>query len=628
MNNKITKKLGFRQFIIIPFCLLIVFFSYGQENTLLDFGSQTTGFTSTGNWNNIIISSKNESGLDFNLIDNFGNNTGVILTIDDSFDFVNKVGTTNPDVNLPFIETATKDSFFGESKAFNGNTNPTGGFTLSNLDPSKYYSFSIFASRTGVSDNRETQYTVTGINTESNALDASNNTSKTATILNIQPLSNGTISFVATTGANNTHTKGFYYLGALKIVTSSSPITDVNPTNLTIIYPNGGEVWEVGKTPYISWQSQNISNVTLEYSTNDGDTWTFITTVPANTQKYNWTIPNNTSTECKIRISEGTNTTMSTTNFSIIENVGLKYKIVILGSSTAAGTGPSNINNAWVWRYQDFLSQKDTRYNVENLAKGSLTSYNILPTGTTIPSEVNQTVDIERNVTKALDLKANGIIINLPSNDVASGYPSADQIANYHLIRNTATAKEIPVWISSPQPRNFGSNATALKIQLEMVTATPIEFNEFAFDFWTDLGIAGGNGIKPAYNKDGVHMNAAGHKILFDRVVAKDMHSTVKSIVDATLAIDSDVFNTNFKLYPNPFNKELIININHNFYTNIRICIFDTYGRKIATLIDLETPNNSGFVKWNPMIAGLSKGIYICTITTNNHTFSKKIIFN
>ena len=625
------KKHYYILFLIVNFYLLAISFSYGQERTFIDFGSQNTGFPSTGNWNNITVSTGNQSGLSFNLINDLGNTTAVTLTLDDSFDFINTSGTTNPDNNLPFLETATKDSFFGEASNFNGNVNETGGYTLSNLDPAKYYSFSIFASRTGVSDNRETQYTATGLNTLSGTLNASNNTSNTATILNIQPLSNGTISFVATTGSNNNNPLGFYYLGAIKMVTSSTPITDINSPALTIIYPNGNEIWEVGKTPYISWQSQNIDNVTLEYSIDDGSSWNAIATVSASNKKYNWTIPNTISTQCKVRLSEGSTMAISDSNFSIIENEGTIYKIIVLGSSTAAGTGPSDINNAWAWRYHDFLTETDTRYELENLALGGFTTYNILPSGTTIPSGIGQTINTEKNITKALSLNPNGIIINLPSNDSASGYPLVDQIANYHLIRNTALSQNIPVWISSPQPRNFGSNTSALNIHLEMVTATPIEFGEFTFDFWTGFGVTGGNGLKPEFNVDGVHMNDAGHKILFERVVSKDIHTTIKDLVDATLNVESYLYdNLIFKVYPNPVKNKMTIDFKLNANTSIKIVIFDINGRVVTELLNTEKQagNYSLSLQVNNNEKHFSKGVYFCRILTEKGSITKKIIFN
>lgn len=303
--------------------------------------------------------------------------------------------------------------------------------------------------------------------------------------------------------------------------------------NLTIVYPNGGEKWEVGKTPCIKWQTSSTEAVTLEYAIDNGLHWNFIATVPANHNNYVWTIPATLSDKCIVRATSGKNVDTSDAPFSIIPNSGETYRIAILGSSTAAGTGPTNVNNAWVWMYRDYLTQLDTRYEVINYALGGTTTYNILPTGTAIPSNVNRTVDTERNITKALAQNPNGIIINMPSNDAASNYPALKQMANYKLIQNTATAQNVPIFVASPQPRNF-QNPTQLAIQLEMRKLIDDEFNSNSFDFWSELAMPNGD-INPLYNSgDGIHLNNAGHQILLKKIVESGIHTKVKAIVDAS----------------------------------------------------------------------------------------------
>ena len=362
--------------------------------------------------------------------------TGVVFTLSDSFDHINGNGTTAPNGALPFPASASRDSFFGATDpGFNNNVNITGGFTLSGLDPVKYYSFSVFSSRTGVSDNRETLYSVVGATSSSQALNPANNTTNTADILNIQPNGSGEITFQAEPGPNNTNGFGFYYLGAIQLIISDTPISDTTPDpELTLNYPNGGHLWEVNKTVRVKWESISVPDMLIEFSSDNGLNWTTIANVPGSQQYYDMVVPNEISMDCLIRISgEGLND-VSENVFEIIPNEGVIYKIAILGSSTAAGTGPSDINEAWAWKYETYLTEMDTRYKVENLALGGFATYNVLPTGTPIPSGINRTVDVQRNITKAIDIQANGIIVNLPSNDAASGYPVADQLYNLSLI--------------------------------------------------------------------------------------------------------------------------------------------------------------------------------------------------
>lgn len=170
---------------------------FAQENTLIDFSNTNT---TAGNWNNVVQTTMSQVGMTVNLINSEGASTGAVLTVTDAFNNVNAAGTTSPDAALPFPSTATADSFFGNDVAFGGATEPTGGIEFTGLEPAKYYSFQVFASRMSVTNNRETKYTITGNNTLSANLDAANNTSNMAKIYNIQPDATGKITLAVQKG--------------------------------------------------------------------------------------------------------------------------------------------------------------------------------------------------------------------------------------------------------------------------------------------------------------------------------------------------------------------------------------------------------------------------------------------
>jgi photosystem II stability/assembly factor-like uncharacterized protein len=74
--------------------------------------------------------------------------------------------------------------------------------------------------------------------------------------------------------------------------------------NIIVSVPNGGEEWEVGSKQTINWGSSGISNVKLEFSTNNGSSWNLITaSTSALTGNYDWIVPNNVSSQCFVRIS-------------------------------------------------------------------------------------------------------------------------------------------------------------------------------------------------------------------------------------------------------------------------------------------------------------------------------------
>jgi len=74
---------------------------------------------------------------------------------------------------------------------------------------------------------------------------------------------------------------------------------------LTLIQPNGGEAWLSGTSNSITWTSENISSIKIEYTTNDGNSWNIITnSTPASNGIFNWLIPKINSVSAKIRISD------------------------------------------------------------------------------------------------------------------------------------------------------------------------------------------------------------------------------------------------------------------------------------------------------------------------------------
>jgi hypothetical protein len=74
---------------------------------------------------------------------------------------------------------------------------------------------------------------------------------------------------------------------------------------ITVKAPNGGEIWYVGTTRLITWDSFGTSgDVKIECSTNGGSNWTPITHSTPDVGSYSWTIPNTPSTNCLVRITD------------------------------------------------------------------------------------------------------------------------------------------------------------------------------------------------------------------------------------------------------------------------------------------------------------------------------------
>lgn len=92
--------------------------------------------------------------------------------------------------------------------------------------------------------------------------------------------------------------------------------------HITIESPNGGEEYYAYLTQTITWKSKQTSGfVTIAWSANSGADWDTIVPVMPDTGSYVWTIPNVSSTECLIRITDTTGDLddESDATFTIIE---------------------------------------------------------------------------------------------------------------------------------------------------------------------------------------------------------------------------------------------------------------------------------------------------------------------
>lgn len=77
---------------------------------------------------------------------------------------------------------------------------------------------------------------------------------------------------------------------------------------INLISPNGGEILENGNIYEIQWESLKIKDVQIGLSTNNGSSWAFVSSLaPSEFGVYRWKVPNISSSECKIMITDKAN---------------------------------------------------------------------------------------------------------------------------------------------------------------------------------------------------------------------------------------------------------------------------------------------------------------------------------
>lgn len=198
-----------------------------------------------------------------------------------------------------------------------------------------------------------------------------------------------------------------------------------------------------------------------------------------------------------------------------------RKNVVVLGSSTAAGTGPQDYRNAWVNRFRDYAHGGDSSLHVVNLAIGGFTSYDIMPGNVAPPANRAQSRP-GHNLDAALSYKPVLVLINLPSNDASSGFSIPEQIANFDTLVGRLSRLRIPVWVTTTQPRNFEKEEqrrNLMEMRDSLLVHYPRKFGAGVVDFWNGMAEEGGF-LAPQFDSgDGIHVNDVGHGIFADRMI-------------------------------------------------------------------------------------------------------------
>ncbi len=192
------------------------------------------------------------------------------------------------------------------------------------------------------------------------------------------------------------------------------------------------------------------------------------------------------------------------------------FKLVILGSSTSVGTGTTHPDSSYVGRLDKYFKESvNVNCQIINLAVGATTTYNIQPRPFVPPSPFS--IDTLHNIEAAVNVAPDAILINFPSNDAAEGIPISVQKDNFKRVADYAASYNIPVWVTSTQPRNF-ADVSRRDSLIRMRDTLLAMFGNKYIDFWTGLAQTNGR-IQPVYAQpDGIHLNNAGHDTLFNRI--------------------------------------------------------------------------------------------------------------
>ncbi len=161
---------------------------------------------------------------------------------------------------------------------------------------------------------------------------------------------------------------------------TSNALFSISPVpEITVTSPNGGEDWEAESEHNITWTSDGTSgNVKIEYSTNNGSSWSDVITSMPDTGAYPWTIPDTPSDNCLVRITDTVGTPSDTSN-------------AVFTISPSSAVPPAKLPEVYSFNIKGITvnNQFEIKYGLPEKAKFKLEVYDIKGTKIKEISEEN-----------------------------------------------------------------------------------------------------------------------------------------------------------------------------------------------------------------------------------------------
>jgi beta-lactamase superfamily II metal-dependent hydrolase len=117
-------------------------------------------------------------------------------------------------------------------------------------------------------------------------------------------VSNGQIRISATwqaAGVDTVRGNGF-----VDTFTNSGIAGDVTAPLVTVSSPNGGETWAAGSSHNVTWTATDnvgVTSIAIQYSTDNGTTWSSVATGEANDGVYAWTVPGTATAQALVKVT-------------------------------------------------------------------------------------------------------------------------------------------------------------------------------------------------------------------------------------------------------------------------------------------------------------------------------------
>ncbi len=188
---------------------------------------------------------------------------------------------------------------------------------------------------------------------------------------------------------------------------------------------------------------------------------------------------------------------------------------LVIGTSTAAGVG-APVDSGWVTLLGQALASRGVR--ISNVARAGTLSYHWLPAAAARPLQRQATIEA-LDVLKLEPASPRLVVLSFPSNDTMAGISAGETVDNLLLLRHIELDRGAVVFVTSSQPRNDADTSQRATMQA-VDAALQAKLGDCFVDVRSSLVGADGALAADVAAADGVHLNAQGHRKLFDRILA------------------------------------------------------------------------------------------------------------
>jgi len=230
-----------------------------------------------------------------------------------------------------------------------------------------------------------------------------------------------------------------------------------------------------------------------------------------------------------------------------------KKTIAVIGSSTAAGYGLPDVNgnpmqnawsnennddpvNSWANRLRRYYNNLNLLNELDNFAIYGEDIYQAQEAGYVPGISGRPLPDPDNNTTKALSVNPDIVLINFPSNNYDT-YGIHEVMSRFRDLYGQITANgHTACYICTTQPRTSVEYDIPNRMKLkELRDSILAEYPANSIDFYSSIvdsaiesspGVPNDNylGILPQFGQgDGIHLNEAGHAMLYNAVLARNM---------------------------------------------------------------------------------------------------------